>query len=666
VNILSYIRAKHNLVLKLMLVAACSVAITVMLPKHEVKGHMVGSFDAIWAYPDLVTERDFYVKKTDSELKKEYQQIEKEAPLFFEVNTTDKISALKKLDHLKDTDPKLFKVLKPLFDSVYSRGVIETLADAEMKKTIMVYNSNYAEQSVYFNFFTINTALYFIEEGLRANGVTDLNGVNYLDYLAITHFYNKDKTSWYTKSKLEQVSLYHSSIKAGEVLVKQGEKLTNDKRFLINRYYYFLNKDASLGLLNFLSRWLLTFAALLILLFYLVFFRKHIFGQNKQVFFLFLTLIAGVTSTYVFHRYGLFIFALPYTLIPILVRVFFDSRTALFTHLITVLLCSFFLADKLEFILLQLLSGIGTLFMVAEMRKRQQILNAAMVVFLVYVILFFAYQTGFGTPEYARKLSAYVPFVISSILVLLAYPLIYLIEKIFGFISDFKLLELCDMNQPLLRQLSQEVPGTFQHSLQVANLAEEAIYYIGGNTLLVRAGAMYHDVGKLLNPKFFTENQVSGYSPHIEMLPLQSAKTIINHVIKGVELAKQHGLPEQVIDFIRTHHGTTYVGYFLNLYKKEKVLANVDENEFRYPGPIPFSKETAVLMMADGVEAASRSLPAKDAMAINDLVDQIIDYKISQNQFINSDITFKDITVIKKIFKKRLMNIYHVRIEYPK
>jgi putative nucleotidyltransferase with HDIG domain len=217
----------------------------------------------------------------------------------------------------------------------------------------------------------------------------------------------------------------------------------------------------------------------------------------------------------------------------------------------------------------------------------------------------------------------------------------------------------------LLRQLSQEVPGTFQHSLQVANLAEEAIYYIGGNTLLVRTGAMYHDVGKLSNPRFFTENQVNGYSPHMEMLPLESAKTIINHVIRGIELAKEHGLPEQVIDFIRTHHGTTYVGYFLNLHKKDKVLTNVDENEFRYPGPIPFSKETAVLMMADGVEAASRSLPKKDALAINDLVDQIIDYKISQNQFINSDITFKDITIIKKIFKKRLMNIYHVRIEYP-
>jgi cyclic-di-AMP phosphodiesterase PgpH len=407
------------------------------------------------------------------------------------------------------------------------------------------------------------------------------------------------------------------------------------------------------------------FIVMVILLFYLVFFRKQIFGQNKQVFFLFFVVVVSAISAYIFHKYGLMVMALPFTLVPILVRVFFDSRTALFTHLIAVLICSFFMTDKLEFILLQLISGIGTLFTVAEMRKRQQILNAALVVFVIYILLFFCYQVGFGTPQLVKKVTAYVPFGVSSLLVLLAYPLIYLTEKIFGFISDFKLLELCDLNQPLLRQLSQDVPGTFQHSLQVANLAEEAIYYIGGNTLLVRTGAMYHDVGKLSNPRFFTENQVNGYSPHMEMLPVESAKTIINHVIRGIELAKEHGLPEQVIDFIRTHHGTTYVGYFLNLHKKDKVLTNVDENEFRYPGPIPFSKETAVLMMADGVEAASRSLPKKDAMAINDLVDQIIDYKISQNQFINSDITFKDITVIKKIFKKRLMNIYHVRIEYP-
>jgi cyclic-di-AMP phosphodiesterase PgpH len=248
---------------------------------------------------------------------------------------------------------------------------------------------------------------------------------------------------------------------------------------------------------------------------------------------------------------------------------------------------------------------------------------------------------------------------------LLAYPLIFISEKIFGFISDFKLLELCDLNQPLLRQLSQEVPGTFQHSLQVANLAEEVIFYIGGNTLLVRTGAMYHDIGKLYNPRYFVENQGGAFSPHLEMRALESAKIIIEHVIKGIELAKKHALPEQIIDFIRTHHGTTPVGYFLNMHRKEHLVNEKDESEFRYPGPIPFSKETAVLMLADGVEAASRSLRQHDAPAINELVDQIIDFKISQNQLINSDITFKDITLIRKIFKKRLMNIYHARIEYP-
>jgi putative nucleotidyltransferase with HDIG domain len=275
------------------------------------------------------------------------------------------------------------------------------------------------------------------------------------------------------------------------------------------------------------------------------------------------------------------------------------------------------------------------------------------------------YHVGFGTELAVRKLTSYIPFAISAMLVLLAYPLIYLTEKFFGFISDFKLLELCDLNHPLLRKLSKEVPGTFQHSLQVANLAEEAIYYIGGNSLLVRAGAMYHDIGKLVNPNFFTENQANGFSPHQEIEPLESARIIINHVIIGVEMAKKYKLPEQIIDFIRTHHGTTSVRYFLNLFKKQGHESRVAESQFKYPGPIPFSKETAVLMIADGVEAASRSLKQHDALTINDLVDNIIDYKIVNNQFINSDITFKDITTIKKIFKKRLMNIYHARIEYP-
>lgn len=661
-NLLSYIRAKHNLVLKALFVVASSFILAFLQPGQEVKGHRVDEFDAVWPYRDLVVENDFFIKKTDAELKEENERIEEEAPVFFTTLNLDKDEKLKKLDALKNAQPADYAVLKPIFDSIYKKGVIETLASEDVGKQIFISSGGYVEQAFYTDYFTLESALAYI---LNKNTEALNENIHPADYLTVTVFIDHERTKKYVEEKLASVSMFKTIAMGGEVLVRQGEALTTNKRFLINRYYYGRGQGLSFSFVKFAGNWVLFFSLLMVLMFYLVFFRKTIFGQNKQVFFLFSVVTVSVIATSVFYKFGLIIMALPFCLVPILVRVFFDSRTALFTHLISVLCCSFFMADKLEFILLQLVAGIGTLFAVAEMRKRQQVLNSAIVIFLIYCLLFLSYHVSNGIPQVAGKITAYLPFAISSVLVLLAYPFIYLIEKIFGFISDFKLLELCDLNQPLLRQLSQEVPGTFQHSLQVANLAEEAIYYIGGNTLLVRAGAMYHDVGKLYNPRYFTENQLNGHSPHMEMQPLESAKIIINHVIKGIELAKKHKLPEQVIDFIRTHHGTTSVGYFLSLYKKEAVNANGDESGFRYPGPIPFSKETAVLMLADGVEAASRSLKKHDALTISDVVDQIIDYKISQNQLINSDITFKDITTIKKLFKKRLMNIYHVRIEYP-
>jgi hypothetical protein len=664
-NILGYIQSKHNLIFKLLIVVSCSVFITALLPNKQVKGHSVGSFDAIWSSPDLIADQDFFLKKSQEEIDYEKKIIENESPLFFEKREDEKDSKLKNLELLKQNDLKLYSILKPIYDSIYKRGVIESIDTALYRKPIFLADGNFAEAGIYFDYFTIKTAADFIENEIKKNNAFALKSVNYLDYLTINFYFNKDKTNFYLNSKLEQVSIYKTAVLTGQIIVKYGEPLTNNKRFLINRYFYLQNGNSNSSPIKLIFTWLLVFLILVVLIGYLVFFRRPIFGQNKQIVFLYLIIIVSVTSTFIFSKYGLLVLALPFALVPILVRVFFDSRTALFTHLIVVLICCLFMADKFEFILLQLLSGIGTLFVIAEMRKRQQIVNAAALVFVFYVLIFVSYQVGFGTPQLVKKISGYVPFALSSVLVLLAYPIILLTEKIFGFISDFKLLELCDLNQPLLRQLSQDVPGTFQHSLQVANLAEEAIYYIGGNTLLVRAGAMYHDIGKIKNPNFFTENQSKGYSPHQEMEPLESAKIIINHVIAGVELAKEHKLPEQIIDFIRTHHGTTSVGYFLNLFKQNSGNNQVNESEFKYPGPIPFSKETAVLMMADGVEAASRSLKSHDALSINELVDYIIDYKINQNQFINSDITFKDITTIRKIFKKRLMNIYHARIEYP-
>ena len=661
-DIFSLIRAKHNLIFKLLLVTLVSFLLSIMLPDKQVKGHKVDAFNAIWPYPDLVTDQDFFVRKTELELKTEKERIIQEAPLFFESNTTEKEEKLKQLELLSASQPKIYKLIKPLFDSLYSKGIIESL-DEDQLRNKQVYETNgfYAEAVSYYDFYTLKSAVDFLEKKL---GNTSLP-VNLIDYLTITHRYSKNKTEFYLNSKLEQISVYKNVIKAGQVLVKQGQALTNYKRNIINRYYYFQNQNIGFTWPRFFAQWGLAFLLSMVLLVFLAFFRQQIFGQNKQVAFLFFVLLITVTTTFLFYKYGFMVLALPYALVPILVRVFFDGRTALFTHLMIVLHCSMFMPDKLEFILLQLLPGIGTLFAVAEMRKRQQILNAAALVFFFYILIFICYEYSFGTPEAVKKITSYVPFAISSLLVLLAYPLIYLTEKFFGFISDFKLLELCDLNQPLLRKLSKEVPGTFQHSLQVANLAEEAIFYIGGNSLLVRAGAMYHDIGKMKNPYYFTENQADGFSPHQEIEPVESARIIIEHVIVGIEMAKKYNLPEPIIDFIRTHHGTTSVRYFLHLFQKQGHDPLAAESRFRYPGPIPFSKETAVMMIADAVEAASRSLKVHDALTINDLVDNIIEYKIANQQFINSDITFKDITTIKKIFKKRLMNIYHARIEYP-
>lgn len=533
-NVLGFIRAKHNLIFKLVIVLFCSFLLALMLPNIQIRGHKVDSFTAIWPYNDLIAEEDFFVRKSDEELKVEKDRISQEAPLFFEIQTKERENKLARLELLRTGQPDKYKTLKPLFDSIYKKGVIENVDELVIKKNIFISNGNYAEPATYFDFFTIQTAMEFLSVELQ----NKYPNFNYLEFLTIDHVFSKERTNLFLNSKLEQISVYKSGIKAGQTLAKQGEPLTNSKRTLLNRYFYFQNKNVVFSWVHFFAKWGLTFILSLVLLVFLAFFRRPIFGQNKQVAFLYLLLLVTVYSTCLLYNYGLMIMALPFTLVPILVRVFFDGRTALFTHLMIILHCSFFMPDKLSFILLELIPGIGTLFAVAEMRKRQQILNAAALVFLFYILIFISYQLGFGTPQAVKKITSYVPFLISSTLVLLAYPLIYLTEKFFGFISDFKLLELCDLNQPLLRRLSKDVPGTFQHSLQVANLAEEAIYYIGGNSLLVRAGAMYHDIGKIENPNFFTENQAHGFSPHQEMEPLESAKIIINHVI--AEIGRAH------------------------------------------------------------------------------------------------------------------------------
>jgi hypothetical protein len=359
------------------------------------------------------------------------------------------------------------------------------------------------------------------------------------------------------------------------------------------------------------------------------------------------------------------LYLVPFCMLPLVIRTFFDIRVALFTFLVAILIVGFIAPNPYEFIILQMITGIITLFSMVNLRNRSQLFLSSLVVFGVYSLVYIGIgliQEG-SFEETNWKFLGW--FFGSALLTLFTYPLVYIFEKLFGFVSDVTLMELSDTNSRLLRKLNMKAPGTFQHSLQVSNLAEEAIRAIGGNTLLVRTGALYHDIGKMNTPNYFIENQNTDYNPHEELSSEESAQIIIDHVIKGVEMARRYKLPDIVIDFIRTHHGTTKTLYFYKIYKEENPDQEVESSMFTYPGPAPYSKETAVLMMADSVEAASRTLKSYDGESIEKLVNGIIDYQIKEEQFAMANITFKDISLIKKMFKKKLMSVYHVRVEYP-
>lgn len=653
---------------KLLLYFFSAILLTILLPIGQ--KYSVNTLNQLnfWPYPTLVCEADFYLKKSEQELKSEQKKVEKESPFYFKEIATERDNYLMALEKETSGIPASeVALVKQVLDTIYQKGVIEKVDTGDSTKNIFIVRDGIAEQSALYDHYTIDEALSFFESKVKDRSNKNELRSLFLKHLSITIYFDKLLTAKITRDRTEGVSLYKTSVLKDQVIIRKNEAIDTQDREIIFAYLMHRGQLNGNSWLQVLGRFMLSVMLFGILMLYLAFFRKNIFGQNKQVSFIFLVVILSAVFSKMAAPYGvLFFWSLPFALIAVLIRIFFDSRTALFTFLISILFSSFFANDKYQFVFIQLTIGMGTVFSVAEMRRRKELLFSALVVFLFYLIAFVGYTLVNGDEKLLSQKTLYLPIIISSLLILLAYPFVFLAEKVFGFVSDFTLMELCDLNSPLLRELSLKVPGTFQHSLQVANLAEEAIFHIGGNALLVRTGAMYHDVGKIDNPRYFTENQVGEVNPHTEILPEESAKIIISHVIKGVEKAKEHNLPEAVIDFIRTHHGTTTAGFFLNNFKKEHQGEKVNEEAFRYPGPIPFSKETAVLMMADGVEAASRSLKKYDALAINELVDRIIEYKIAENQLINAEITFKDITIVKKIFKKRLMNMYHVRIEYPR
>jgi putative nucleotidyltransferase with HDIG domain len=410
---------------------------------------------------------------------------------------------------------------------------------------------------------------------------------------------------------------------------------------------------------------LLIALALLMLLLFLQQYRPEIFENNTKVTFIFFNILLMVLLVTIIVRYKVeYLYVVPLIILPIVLKAFFDARLGLFTHVLTVLLLGFIVPNSFEFIFLQIIAGIVTILTVSELYKRANLFISISKITLVYMIAYFAFSIIQEGNAKTLNWEYFGLFALNGVLSFLSLFLILIYEKTFGLISDVSLLELSNTNSKLLRELAEKAPGTFQHSMQVANLAEACANEIGANSMLVRTGALYHDIGKMNNPMYFTENQITTVNPHDELTPKDSADIIIDHVIKGIEMAKKNGLPDRITDFIRTHHGTSQVYYF---YMKQKEITpeSINIQDFSYPGPIPFSKETAILMMSDAAEAASKSIKEPTAQLIDDLIEKIVSGQMKSNQFMNADITFKEIETIKKVLKKKLNNIYNLRIEYP-
>ncbi|MDB4533324.1 HDIG domain-containing protein [Vicingaceae bacterium] len=683
-NFIDNIRNKHELIFKVLLFVTAIALVVLLFPK-EAKFKYEFQKNKPWVHQDLLAPFDFAINKSERELKEERQQLSDQNLFYFNLDKQIKNDVSIKFqnwvnDNWKDSlliSEKEVIVLKGVsyIESIYTLGLIELIDELDGKgkdySVLILDESNVGEEVSLGDIYTIKSAYNFVEQNIKNSNV------EYPDFLlsAIENSiqqnikYNKELSEKDLKNQLSSISLVKGGVYEKEKIISKGELVTEEKFAILESLK--VEYESKLGDSN-QSIWVLIGQIIIVvLLFYSIFiFLKNIsvnvYNNNIDIGFVTIIVVGFIAITSLISKFeGVSIYAIPFCIIPLIIRTFFGNRLALFIYVISIFIISFIVPNPFEFILLESITGIITLFTVLNVNKRAELFYTSAIIFIIFSISYLGFFLLQGGSFEVISWDIFGSFGMAAGLTLLTYPLIYLFEKMFGYISDVTLLELSDTNNGLLRELNLKAPGTFQHSLQVSNLAEEGIREIGGNPLLVRAGALYHDIGKMLAPAYFIENQ-SGVNPHDELGYEESAGIIIDHVIRGIELAKEHKLPEQIIDFIRTHHGTTKTQYFLRMFKSENPDEEVPTELFQYPGPIPYSKETAVLMMADSVEAASRSLKVYDNDSITKLVEGIINSQVAENQFVNTNITFNDVTVIKKMFIKKLMNIYHVRIEYPK
>jgi putative nucleotidyltransferase with HDIG domain len=677
---------KYASAFKYILMAIAIISIASILPKQP---RFKYEFEKgiVWMHEDLISPYNYAIRKTNQEIKSDKENIAKSIlPAYtldekvletqlseYQADFEAKWNSAELLDN--DIKEKTFEFGFNLLHEVYRKGIIGLNKNFQKNNDnsnylILLLKNNVRTEVSTATLLTVTSAYSLVSEKVVANNKVKTEIlINILkDRITPNIILDERLTESLEKQAIENVSSTRGMVQKGEVIIENGSTVNEEvyqKLESLKTAYEENAKVTGDRSIVLLGQFLLSGLVISLLMVFLFLFRKDIFHDIRQI-----SLILLVFTSMLFILSWAIkmklpsLYYIPYCIVPIIIRILFDTRLAMNIHLLVVLIASFFVSNSFEFAFLQITAGMAAIYSIKNLVRREQFLISALLILLNYLIAYLGVsllrEGSFASLEWMN----FLPFVFSVLLSLLAYPLIYLFEKMFGITSDITLMELTNTNSTLLRELAFKVPGTFQHSLQVANLAEAAIFKIGGNALLVRAGALYHDIGKMDNPQFFIENQNKGMNPHDKLPYEESAQIIIRHVVNGVELARRHNLPEVIIDFIRTHHGNTKVDYFYQSFLKNFPEKIVDENTFRYPGPIPFTKETAVLMLADSVEAASRSLKEPNAENINNLVERIIDYKLEQNQLNDSNITLKEIETIKLIFKTMLMGIYHVRIDY--
>lgn len=668
-----------NLIYKSLIFIATVSVIVYFLP-NEGKFNYQFDINKPWKYGLLQASFDFPIYKNDIQVQKEQDSILADYQPYFQIDKEAEKNVLSKLreDYNKTLRHSLpgtdyVRYIERTLKALYEDGII---AGNDLKRmeedsiiAIRLVDKNVATSRFIDQLYTVKEAYeYLLNADTTHYKKKILQQCNLNDYITPNLVYDEEKSEAAQKDLLSNISWANGFVLNGQKIIDRGE-IVDEQTYNIleslrkeweKRSDSVQEKRLTLaGQILYVGIFLFCFMA------YLELFRADYYERKGTLTLLFaLIVFFPVLSSIMVEQNLSSIYVVPFAMIPIIVRVFLDSRTAFMAHVTIILLCSITLRFPHEFILLQVVAGMVAIYSLRELSQRSQLLRTALVVFISYALLYFAFELIHEDDLTKLNTRMYIYFMFNGILLLFAYPLLFLLEKIFGFTSDVTLVELSNINNSLLREMSEVAPGTFQHSLQMANLAAAAANKIGGKSQLVRTGALYHDIGKMVNPAFFTENQ-SGVNPHKSLSYEQSAQVIISHITDGLKLAEKHNLPKVIKDFISTHHGRGLTKYFYISYKNEHPDEEVDQEKFRYPGPNPFTKEQAVLMMADSVEAASRSLPEYTEESISTLVDKIIDTQVSEGYFKECPITFKDIATVKALFKEKLKTMYHTRISYP-